>query len=112
MPTHCRRPPDRDHIIRCSRGGDAQKRANPIARRAADRPEPDERIVAIGIVRPESTLTAKHSFADLRRWRITPRAVTLPMSSLSSLCATSNDVGFGLKVVAFRLALAAERHRG
>jgi hypothetical protein len=27
-------------------------------------------------------------------------------------CATSNDVGFGLEVVAFRLVLAAERHRG
>ena len=30
----------------------------------------------------------------------------------SSLCATSNNVGFGLEVVTFRLALAAERHRG
>jgi hypothetical protein len=29
--------------------------------------------------------------------------------STSSGCATSNDVGFGLEVVAFRLVLAAER---
>ncbi len=27
-------------------------------------------------------------------------------------CARSTDVGFGLEVVAFRLMLAAERHRG
>jgi hypothetical protein len=30
----------------------------------------------------------------------------------SSVCATSNEVGFGLEVIDFRLVLAAERHRG
>jgi hypothetical protein len=34
------------------------------------------------------------------------------VDSPSLVCATSNDVGFGLEVVAFRLVLAAERHRG
>ncbi len=62
-----------------------------------------ERIVAIGILRPESTQIAKHLSASLRRWRITSRAVTPPTSSL---CANSDDAESALEAGASVGALA------
>jgi hypothetical protein len=62
--------------------------------------------------RPAAEKLRRAAIAVCRVSERAPCAIYERAPRMSFQCATSNDVGFGIEVVAFRLVLAAERHRG